>query len=345
MSPPLIMTKPTASKARRAAPKSAAPIAVTKTSIVCGTDFSEHAAQAVEAAAALAKRLGEPLVLVHAVDKEARTALPADLHDSLCLFERAQLHEELERLRAAKVEVTDDFRVGKPDAVLVEAALAQHARLLVVSSHGRKPPQRWVLGSIAERTAEASPVPTLVVRAAAPFTAWMAGKRRLRVFVGADFSAESDAALRWVAWLQQLGACDVVATYLEPTVPAGGPFDLMPSPIVVEMLAQTDRVQARSFRQRVRAALGTSGVRVQIEKGWGRSDAHLIEMARKERTDLIVVGTHQRHGLARVGHLSVSRGVLHHAPMSVACVPARAAEDASLFASNQTVTSLKATPL
>jgi hypothetical protein len=38
-------------------------------------------------------------VLVHAVDKESRTTLPADLRDSLCLFEKAQLHEELERLR------------------------------------------------------------------------------------------------------------------------------------------------------------------------------------------------------------------------------------------------------
>jgi nucleotide-binding universal stress UspA family protein len=288
---------------------------------VCGTDFSEQAAQAVEAAAALAKRLDEPLVLVHAVDKESRAALPDDLHDSLCLFERAQLHEELERLRAAKVEVTDDFRAGKPDAVLVEAAIAQHARLLVVSSHGRKPPGRWVLGSVAERTAEASPVPTLVVRAAAPFTGWALGKRRLRVLVGADFSAQSDVALQWVAWLRQLGPCDVVATYLEPAAPASGPFDMMPSSIVVQMLAKTDRLQARSFRQRVRAVLGARGVRVHIEKGWGRSDAHLIEMARKQRADLIVVGTHQRHGLGRVGHLSVSRGVLHYAPMSVACVP------------------------
>jgi hypothetical protein len=51
-------------------------------------------------------------------------------------------------------------------------------------------------------------------------------------------------------------------------------------------------VQARSFRQRVRAALGTSRVRVRIEKGWERSDAHLIQVACDERADLMVVGTH-----------------------------------------------------
>ena len=325
MSPPAIMTQPTSTGARRTSPRKAAPLVATKTSIVCGTDFSEQAAQAVETAAALAKRLDEPLVLVHAMDKESRTALPADVRDSLCLYERAQLHDELERLRAAKVKVIEDFRAGKPDAVLVEAAIAQHARLLVVSSHGRKPPDRWVLGSVAERTAEASPVPTLVVRAAAPFTGWALGKRRLRVFVGADFSAQSEAALRWVAWLRQLGPCDVVVTYLVPTLLANGPLDMSPSPIVMEMLDRTEQVQARGFRQRVRAVLGASRVRVRIETGWDRSDAHLIQVAREERADLIVVGTHQRHGLGRVGHLSLSRGVLHYAPMSVACVPMSAA--------------------
>jgi nucleotide-binding universal stress UspA family protein len=291
-------------------------------SIVCGTDFSQQAAQAVEAAAALAQRLGEPLVLVHAADPESREKLPADLHDSLCLFERAQLREELETLRAANVEVIEDFRAGRPDTVLVEVARAQHARLLVVSSHGRQPPKRWMLGSVAERAAEASPVPTLVVRSAAPFTEWLADKRRLRVFIGADFSAESEAALRWAAWLQQVGPCDLVVAYLEPVTPATGSMDMLSSSIVVQMLATTDQVQARSFRKRVRAVLGTCGVRVRVELGWGRSDAHLIEMARAERADLIVVGTHQRRGLGRLGHVSVSRGVLHYAPMNVVCVPA-----------------------
>ena len=75
------------------------------------------------------------------------------------------------------------------------------------------------------------------------------------------------------------------------------------------------------MRRHVGQILGAKRVRVRIEKGWGRSDAHLIQVAREEHADLIVIGTHQRHGLARLGHLSVSRGVLHYAPMNVVCVP------------------------
>jgi nucleotide-binding universal stress UspA family protein len=58
-----------------------------------------------------------------------------------------------------------------------------------------------------------------------------------------------------------------------------------------------------------------------VAPNWGRADAALIEMSRQEQADLIVTGTHQHHGLERLASPSVSRGLLHHAPMSVACVP------------------------
>lgn len=327
MSPSATMNEPTRTPPPRALQPTAVPIIATKASILCGTDFSQNARQAVEAGAALAKRLDEPLVLVHALDDEARTTLPTEVRESLCLYERAQLHEELELLREAKVKVIEAFSAGKPDVVLVKSGMVHNARLLVLSSQGRRPLGGWVLGTVAERTAEASLVPTLIVRTAAPFTRWALGGRSLRVFVGADFSAPSEAALRWVQWLRQVGPCDVSIAYLEPTLPAVNAFNMSPAPAVVELLVKAERVQARCFRQRVRALLGSTRVRIRVEKGWGRSDAHLIQMAREERADLIVVGTHQRHGLDRLGHLSVSRGVLHYAPMSVACVPAGAALD------------------
>jgi nucleotide-binding universal stress UspA family protein len=47
---------------------------------------------------------------------------------------------------------------------------------------------------------------------------------------------------------------------------------------------------------------------------------HLLEFAESEKADLIVVGTHQRRGLRRLG--SVSSVVLHFGHTSVACIPA-----------------------
>jgi nucleotide-binding universal stress UspA family protein len=173
-------------------------IALAPSSIVCGTDFSEEAAQAVEVAAMFAKRLGEPFVLVHAVNEERQENLPVDLRDSLALYARGQWQDERERLRALQLEAIEEFRAGKPDAVLLEQAATHHARLLVLAAGKRRSLSRWMPGGVVERIAEAAHAPALVVRDAAPLLLWARERRRLRVFVGADFSAPSEAALRWV---------------------------------------------------------------------------------------------------------------------------------------------------
>ncbi len=289
--------------------------------IVCGTDFSKTAGLATETAAAFATRLREPLVLVHAVDEAARGQLPVQVRESLSSFSQQCLADEVQRLHASGVEVREVIREGVPEVVLAEFSGDAKTRLVVLSSLGRGAPAGWILGSVAERVAQTSPVPTLIVRASEPFVAWTRGRRNLRIFVGADFSVPSDAALRWVGWLRQLGPCDVVVTYLEQDLAAQpGESDL--SPLAREMVAKTEAVQVRCFRQRVRALLGPRRVHVRIEQGWGRSDAHLLQLATEERADLVVVGTHQHVGPGRFGHPSTSRGVLHYAPMSVACVPA-----------------------
>jgi nucleotide-binding universal stress UspA family protein len=58
--------------------------------------------------------------------------------------------------------------------------------------------------------------------------------------------------------------------------------------------------------------------------GLGNVADRLVELARAERADLMVVGAHQRGFLGRLWHGSVSEGVLEQAEMSVACVPERA---------------------
>ena len=73
---------------------------------------------------------------------------------------------------------------------------------------------------------------------------------------------------------------------------------------------------------KLKALLGDTSAIVRVTPSWGAPDYNLIQMAHEEQADLIVVGSHQRHGLSRLAHPSVSRAVLHHAPMNVACVPA-----------------------
>jgi len=74
--------------------------------------------------------------------------------------------------------------------------------------------------------------------------------------------------------------------------------------------------------------LGDEDARILIRPSWGRPDAPLVDMAAETKAEVIVLGTHQRHGLPRLWHSSVSRGILHHSTGNVICVPSRTADEA-----------------
>jgi nucleotide-binding universal stress UspA family protein len=288
--------------------------------IICGTDFSENARQTGSVAATLATRLSAPLVLVNATGLLIQGSTP-EAYEAVGASFRNRLNEEAERLRELGATVEEILSPGAPDEVLVQLAEQRQARLLVVSSLGLRAPTHWLLGSVAERLSESSPVPTLVVRDAAPFEAWARGDRPLNVFVGVDFTANSDAALRWIAELRQIGLCEVVAAYADWPPEETARLGVSRSFGLLENPPGMQRVLERDMQEKVARFLGKEPVRILVQGGWGRVDAQLIELAAEAQADLIVVGTHQWHGLSRLRHGSVSRGILYHSPTSVACVP------------------------
>src|SRR5207237_10504709 len=53
----------------------------------------------------------------------------------------------------------------------------------------------------------------------------------------------------------------------------------------------------------------------------GRTDAEIVEYARKRQAGIIVVGSHARHGLSHAIMGSVAEKVVRHAPCPVLVVP------------------------
>jgi nucleotide-binding universal stress UspA family protein len=94
-----------------------------------------------------------------------------------------------------------------------------------------------------------------------------------------------------------------------------GPLPLAANPGKIQKKLERD------LKKHVATFLRNKEVTVVVEPGWGTPEGYLFEMASRQKVDLIVVGTHQRHGLGRVLLGSVSRAVLHHAKMAVAVVP------------------------
>jgi nucleotide-binding universal stress UspA family protein len=299
-------------------------------SILCGTDFSPQAREAARVAAAWAARTGHELCLMHVWDAwladDPLFALQAQALEQL----GKMLEDEAGLLRAEfRASVSTRLRSGIVYEAMLREAVACDASLIVVASLGRGQRHGWLLGSNAERVAQRSAVPVLVVRDAPPLLAWLAGTRNLVVSVCVDLTEASQAALRWARNLHRLGDCALELDYVawppaEPRFAAQrsaqaqtGDWSGLEAGLAADVALWASATEHSTDRETTRAVVN-----------WGRPDAALVELARAAGSTLIVAGSHRRSHIARLWQGSVTRGLLHGADANVVCVPPRVAEHA-----------------
>lgn len=287
--------------------------------VLCGTDFSPHADKAATVAAHWSRRLGGEVQLLHATEELHKGGDPAR--------DRTRLDKEAKRLTelGAKVAAAEVI-VGDPDAVLVEVAGRPLTGLVVLGAVGHRLPERLLLGSVAARTARASPAPVLVVRSANPFLAWLEGTRPLRVVAGYQPGESAANALRWAAALVSLGAVDLTVVHLVLPGAENRRLEVSGPGIGIDLTPESRGQLLAELRHAVAPLIGDLAARLTVKPALGRTDIHLVLEAEESEADLLVVGSHQRKGFQRWWQGSVSSGVLHAAPMSVAVVPYRPKE-------------------
>ena len=143
--------------------------------IVVSLDGSGTAEAALGPAAELARRLGAPLHLVRVADvsrvqfglNEAAleyAALGRELGEEEAEAAR-YLADTAARLGQDGPAPTTEVRRGFAARELVEAV--RPGDLLVMASHGRSGPKRWLLGSVAEEVVRHAAAPVLLVRVGA----------------------------------------------------------------------------------------------------------------------------------------------------------------------------------
>lgn len=289
--------------------------------IVCGTDFSQASNDAGRTAAALARRRGDALRLVHVVQELGLDLQLVSLNDIEYNPVRAMLHSKAEALRADGTQVEEMLMAGRPDEVLGDIATHANPWLVVVSSVGRGVAARWLLGSVSERTAQSCPAPVLVVRNPSALQAWASGGTPLRVLVGVDRTIASRSAYRWAQTLRQLGPCEVIAAHV--AWPPGEQARMgLHGPIALDRLEPAvEQAVVSELKEHLGEPGGAEDVEVSVQAGMGRVDSHLSLWAEAARADLIVVGSNHRSGVDRILHGAVSRGLLHLARTNVVCVP------------------------
>jgi nucleotide-binding universal stress UspA family protein len=289
--------------------------------IVCGTDFSAGSDEAVRVAAMFAAKLGGELRLAHVVDELGAELVFRERQEEIVYASaRVRLGAAAKTARELGARVEEVLAPGSAAELLAELAETTGARMLVLASRGER--GSVLLGSVSERVSRAASTPVLVVRAAAPFERWLSGERPLAVMVGVQGAdRSSDAAISWIGELQRLGPCDVTLAHVTSAEREHDRLGV-PGPIHAEQLHPD--VQAALVRDLERRA-GECGLDAEVRflptQSFGSVEQQLVKAARDAQVDLLVVGAHQRAGIARIWHRSVSRDVLHLAPMSVATVP------------------------
>ncbi|WP_435074484.1 universal stress protein [Halorubrum sp. HHNYT27] len=140
------------------------PIAYPYRDILVPVDGSECADAALDRAVALAARSGATLHVLSVVDLgglgiEAYSGIESLVSSAEELVDAAAAVAE-----AAGVETVEHVEAGSSPARVIQAYLADHdVDLVAMGTRGRTGVERYLLGSVAERTVRTAPVPVLTV--------------------------------------------------------------------------------------------------------------------------------------------------------------------------------------
>jgi nucleotide-binding universal stress UspA family protein len=297
--------------------------------ILGATDFGERAGAAARIAADLARRTAGSVELLHVVrpppaDILALGAEGGVFDDATRSDATARLEAEARALGAEGVAVTAAISGGDVVSAVHARAEAIGADLVVMGAHGRPALERFLLGSTAERTVRRATRPVLIV----PPGVERLGRPDagpLRVTLALDGRPVGASALDFVRALRARLAFDVTVLRLywpmEEYARLGltGARDLFgPDPVVIADLG-------RGLALEVGALPGAGTTTFAIEPTWGSPGGRILELARGQGSDLVVMGAESRRGLATLAHPPVARQVVRHAAgVPVVFIPASA---------------------
>jgi nucleotide-binding universal stress UspA family protein len=279
--------------------------------ILVPSDISPEADHALEHACALAQRFGASLTLYHAVP------LPDHNYAHWAFNHNPEIWVEIER--EARLALTQRAASLKPEAGCVierttsvpKALLAfirdKQPDLVVMATHGREGLEHLLLGSVTEKVFLYSRRPVLCVRR----TETGAGPPYRRILVPTDLSPASRLAFPMAAQLARAFDAEVVAVHVAPASTAAA---LAGIPAAQGVLLPTE-ASLWKFCQRDFEGLA---VTAQLHSGtvWDR----IVETARVERADLVVMATRGHDSLADRMVGSNTERVVRHASCPVLVV-------------------------
>jgi nucleotide-binding universal stress UspA family protein len=291
--------------------------------ILVPLDGSPLSETALPYAEALAQRTGASLTLVRAAHKPV-----APLGDVAIDMQRAVMDAEdyLDTLSEQLVKRGFDVQTGVPfggsvAAWIIEEIDLRKVDLIVMATHDRVGPDRWVHGSVAETVVHRATIPVMLVRNVpadqSGLQAW--NEPQPVLIVPLDGSELAEAALPSVKELARTLSARVVL--LGVTLPPG---ELVATRGAVVPYVESDHAQveanARAYLEEITDRVGTATASVDTSVRQGDPATEIAAAAREHSAAAVVMATHGRTGLVRSILGSVAGGVLHHSTVPVVLV-------------------------
>ncbi len=280
-------------------------------SIMMATDFSERSDRALRRATLLARSTGASLSLVHVIDDDQ----PRRIIDN----DRAAA-ETLLQEAAATLSAVDGLQAGTrilladPFEGIAIATREARPDLLVMGPHRRHLLKDIFIGTTAERVIRSAACPVLMVNAApvAPYR---------HILLTTDLSEIALDALKDHA---RLGLCDNAALSALHIFPAPALRLSMGYSLAAEGRANYLEEESRAAAQKLAGHLAKAGLAharqiLRPEETTAGND--ILRTAAEIGSDLIVVSTHGRTGMAKLLLGSATEHVLRAAPVDVLAIP------------------------
>jgi nucleotide-binding universal stress UspA family protein len=263
---------------------------------------------------------GTLFCVMSVVDLRHWEGLPELIHDAKYAAESV-VKCAADKLTKSGHRAFAETTVGFPKEAITTYAKEWGADLIMVGSHGHGAVIRGLLGSVAQTVLRAAHCPVEIVRPAPESRVSAQGTKILLATDGSECSAK---AVDFVA-TQPWPACSEVrilsvAQFVPTDVPSLATQFSAPVPSLMDELCKRARMQAGEAVASARKALMPTGLDIYHATPMGDPRVTILEEAKTCDADLIVLGSHGRHGLERFLMGSVAEAVAANATCSVAVV-------------------------
>ena len=294
--------------------------------ILATTDFSKECIAGVRYAAALGKKMGAAVALLHVVEFPTPPPMPgmrsvtrSPQDSEVAKRARVRLKTLAKRESKGDLLLNPILRSGNSFYGIITTARERAVDLIVVATHGYTGANRVLLGSITERVVRHAPCPVLTVpaRTAPSRTRKTPPLDLKRILVPIDFSKTSETALPWAASLAAESSAELILLHVVEKFPVnyvlGHRFlNKTITPLMKQSEAELKRMAERLSK--------STELKASALVRDGKPFNEICRAAEKLGADLVVLTTRGYTGLKNVWLGSTAERVVRHARCPVLVV-------------------------